>query len=89
LVVTASTNEVVVALTASKNEAWRPSPASLNEAGENPKKGRKANKHEDFPKSPVFGDSENHTSNNEVLSTVAIPMGDFGDVPATVSTDII
>lgn len=62
--------------------------SSLNEVGENPKNGRKASKHKDFSKSPVFSDSENHTSNNEVLSTVAIPMGGYADVPATVTTGI-
>ena len=89
LAVTASINEVVAALTASKNEAWRPSPASLNEVGENPKKCRKTNKHKDFSKSPVFCDSENHTSNNEVLSTVAIPSVNGGDVPVTITTKSI
>ncbi len=85
LAVTASINEAVVALTTSKNEAWRPSPDSLNEVGENPKNGRKASKHKDISKSSVFCDSKIHTSNNEVLSTVAIPIGDYVDVPATVT----
>lgn len=78
LAVTASKNELVRAKTTSKNEAWPPSPASIIEVGEEPKTARKANASKGFEKLEGFTNSENHTSNNEVLSTVAIPMGESG-----------
>ena len=75
LAVTASKNEVVGALTTSKIEVWIPSPTSNIEAGEKLKTACKTNKDGGFKKYEVFMNSENHTSNIEVLSTVAIPTG--------------
>lgn len=77
LAVTASKIEVVGALTTSKNEVWPTSPTSKNEAGGKSKTGRKASNGAVFRKASALGDSEKHTSNNEVLSTVAIPTGDL------------
>lgn len=74
MAVTASKNEVVGALTTSKFEVWTPSPTSYIEAGEKLKTARKANNDGDFKKYEALMNSENHTSNIEVLSTVAIPM---------------
>lgn len=78
LAVTASKNEVVTHLTASKIEVWPPLPTSNIEAGESDKTGCKPNAHAGFKESTDFSNSENHTSNNEVLSTVAIPIGELG-----------
>lgn len=89
LAVTASKNEVVEALTTSKNEAWLTFPTSINEAGEKPKNGHKANKDKVLRESSDLRNSENHTSNIEVLSTVAIPSVNGGDVPATTTTETI
>lgn len=72
LAATASRNEVVKALTASKIEVWTPSPGSNIEAGKTAITGRKPNAGAGFRKSTDFPESENHTSNIEVLSTVAI-----------------
>ena len=78
LAVTASKIEVVGRLTASINEVWTPSPTSNIESGQKQKNGRKPNTSAGLRKSANFSESENHTSNTEVLSTVAIHRGVLG-----------
>lgn len=78
LAVTASKNEVVGALTASIREVWAPATTSNIEAGERPKNGRKPNTGAGLRKSANFSESENHTSNIEVLSTVTTHRGELG-----------
>ncbi len=78
LAVTASKIEAVGRLTASINEVWAPSPASITEAGEKPKNARKANASKGLEKTSDFSNSVIHTSNTEVLSTVAIPRDELG-----------
>lgn len=78
LAVTASKIKVVGRLTASINEEWTPSPASNTEAREKPISSRKANAGKDLKKSSNFSNSENHTSDSEVLSIVAIPKDELG-----------
>jgi hypothetical protein len=69
LIVTASKNEVVGALTASKNEAWPDVPLQKMKLAKNVKNGSNPNDGAGFVKSGNVSDFENHTSNNEVLST--------------------
>jgi hypothetical protein len=87
LAVTASKNELVSPLTASIIEVWTPSPTSIIEAGESVKTGLNPNTHAGFKKSNDFTNSGNHTSNNEVLSTITNHTGKLGllaVVPAVV-----
>lgn len=69
LIVTASNNEAVGALTASNNEAWPTVPLQKVKHGKPSRNGRKANNDADSANSDEIPDSENHTSNTEVLST--------------------
>lgn len=69
LIVTASDNEAVGALTASDNEVWPTVPLQKLKQGEVPRNGRKANSDGASGNSDDISDSENHTSNTEVLST--------------------
>ncbi len=78
LAVIASKIEVVGRKTSSKSEAWPPFPASKSEAGKKPETACKANARAGFKKMTTSGDLENHTSNIEVLSTVATPMVETG-----------
>lgn len=71
LLVTASKNEVVGDLTTSIIEVWPRLPTSIIEAGETLKTNKNAMQANGFQKSENFQKSKNHTSKNEVLSTVA------------------
>lgn len=69
LAVTASNNEVVGALTTSNNEAWPAVPLQKVKQVKAPRNGFKANNDGASGNAGDFPDSENHTSNIEVLST--------------------
>lgn len=69
LAVTASNNEVVEALTASNNEVWSPVPLQILKQDKEAKTVSKANNGGCLRNSDDIADSENHTSNIEVLST--------------------
>lgn len=69
LIVTASKNEGVKALTASNIEAWPTVPLQKLKQAKAPRNGRKANHDGASGNTEDFPDSENHTSNTEVLST--------------------
>ncbi|MHB0917104.1 MAG: hypothetical protein ACYC1G_04975 [Thiobacillus sp.] len=69
LIVTASNNEAVGTLTASNNEAWPTVPLQKLKHGKASRNGRKANNDGASGNTVDFPDSENHTSNTEVLST--------------------
>lgn len=69
LIVTASNNEAVGALTASNNEAWPAVPLQKLKQAKASRNGRKANNDGASGNADDFPDSENHTSNTEVLST--------------------
>lgn len=71
---TASKIELVGRKASSKTEVWPPFPTSKSEIGKKPETAYKAKARAGFEKMTTPGDSGNHPSNIEVLSTVAIPM---------------
>ncbi len=71
---TASIDEPVGSLTASKNEVWHDNHTSKSEGRTERENRHGTNGHADFKGFPESPRPDNHTSNSEVLSTVAIPM---------------